>query len=318
MDGDRPAGQAPRERRPVGGQPNRRAPPGPRRWPAACRRPATAAPGCRPSSRTCGPARSRSSGARPRRGRSRRRACSGGRSSGLSAPRNATPGAVGRNGREVVHAGLLGEGADCPVQRHDVQVLAQIVVPGVVAGGGRDHAEESASHGPRRAGTARGSTSRGSPVPSLATAAKMSFRRSNTHPSLSNRLKNRSILRGDCHRSSSAWSQPVASPAGERQPAPIGRPLQVGCSVGHGGDGAHLARTVDGEHVDRLSWSFSPRLEAKASHRPSGDHCGSRSRGPAVIGAGSPRSGEPDAPPRWCCAPGRSLRRRRRSALHPG
>jgi hypothetical protein len=36
------------------------------------------------------------------------------------------------------------------------------------------------------------------------------------------------------------------------------------------------------------SVSFSPRPDVNASHRPSGDHAGWPSRGPAVIGAGSP------------------------------
>ena len=36
------------------------------------------------------------------------------------------------------------------------------------------------------------------------------------------------------------------------------------------------------------SFSFSPRLDVKARKRPSGDHAGWASFGPAVTGAGSP------------------------------
>ena len=86
-------------------------------------------------------------------------------------PRKATVRPSGETDGQPVHPRLLGQAADLAVgQGHDVQVLAQVAIPSLVALGAEvTTPEESASQATPLCWNGPGVRLRGGPVPSAAT-----------------------------------------------------------------------------------------------------------------------------------------------------
>ena len=225
---------------------------------------------------------------------------------GSSAPMKATVDAVGRDRRVAVGPGLLRQRPDRAVERHDVEVLAQVAVPALVARRARDDA--------RGVGQPRHAVVLVRPGRQVAHGAgavgghDVDVLRAVEHPAL--------VVEAGEERLDLARRLPalvlglvagIAGAAGERQPLAVGRPGDVGDAVGHRDDRAHLAGAVDGQDVQRrlLVLLAAPRAERQPA-------AVGRPHRAGVVGAGrdrrrvTVRPGQPDPRRRACSRRGRS------------
>ena len=180
-------------------------------------------------------------------------------------------------------------GADLAVERHDVEVVGEVAVPAVVALRRRDDARRVGQPARRRrAGTGPGVRLRG--VAGAVGGDDVDVLRAVEDPAL--------VVEAGEERLDLARRLPalvlglvagVAGAAGEGQPAcRRATTRRRRCRRASWRRVRTSPGPSTGSTCSVASSSFSPRRERKASQRPSGDHAGWPSWGPAVTGAGSP------------------------------